>query len=243
MKAARMPRRPPYKPPTVTEETTVATLIAGRSLSRQGTLPLADDESEAVVYYAGDLSLASLPAVAIVGSRKVSEAGARRARRLARELAKAGVVVTSGLAEGVDFNAHTAAIEAGGRSIAVLGTPLDTAYPARNARLQERLWADHLVVSQFPNDSRVFKANFPTRNRLMAAMTDATVIIEASDTSGTLHQAIRCVKLERPLFIAKSIVDNDEITWPGDFLKYDTVSVLENVSDLLAVLPTPQNNS
>ena len=82
-----------------------------------------------IVYYAGDLSLLKAPAVSIVGTREVSPEGALRARRLSRELVAQGVVVVSGLAKGVDVNAHTSAIEHGGKTVAVIGTPINKAYP------------------------------------------------------------------------------------------------------------------
>ena len=129
------------------------------------------------LFYAGELSLLQEPCVAIIGTRKVTEAGAKRTNRLARELVQAGIVVVSGLAIGVDAAAHSAAIEAGGRTIAVIGTPLDKAYPAKNARLQETIYRDHLLISQFSPGTRTFRASFPQRNKLMATLTDATVVM------------------------------------------------------------------
>ncbi|QQR46545.1 DNA-processing protein DprA [Myxococcus xanthus] len=189
-----------------------------------------------VLHYAGELSLLNRPCVSIVGTRAVSAAGAARARRLARELVDANVVVVSGLAKGVDANAHKAAIDAGGRTVAVIGTPLDTAYPAENKRLQEQIYREHLLVSQFSPGSRVFQGNFPARNRVMAALSDATVIIEAGETSGTLHQAVECRKLGRWLFIAKSVVDNPDLTWPAGFIGLPRVRILSSTEDLLAAL-------
>src|SRR5205814_51885 len=111
-------------------------------------------------------------------------------------------VIVSGLARGIDTAALMGAIEKGGRTVAVIGTPLDKAYPAENADLQTEIYSHHLLVTPFRIGEQVFKANFPKRNRVMAAISDATVIIEASDTSGTLHQAAECEKLGRWLFIA-----------------------------------------
>src|SRR5258708_15751638 len=91
---------------------------------------------------------------------------------------------------------------------AFMGRPIDKAYPAENAELQQTIYAHHLLLSPFRNGAPVFKSNFPVRNRIMAAISDATVIIEASDTSGTLHQASECVKLNRWLFIAQSVLDD-----------------------------------
>ncbi|WP_199728734.1 DNA-processing protein DprA [Corallococcus sp. CA053C] len=188
------------------------------------------------LYYAGDLSLLTRPCVSIVGTRQVSPAGAARARRLAKELVAADVVVVSGLAKGVDANAHNSALEAGGRTVAVIGTPLEKAYPAENKHLQERIYREHLLVSQFAPGSRVYQGNFPARNRVMAALSDATVIIEAGETSGTLHQAVECRKLGRWLFIAKSVVENPDLTWPQGFIGLPRVRVLTSTEDLLSAL-------
>ena len=91
------------------------------------------------------------------------------------------MLIVSGLAKGVDTAAHTSAIEAGGVTAAVIGTPLDKAYPAENASLQALIYREYLLLSPFTPGEKVYKGNFPKRNRIMAAITDATVIIEASD--------------------------------------------------------------
>ena len=186
------------------------------------------------IYYVGNLECLRTPAVAIVGTRNVSPEGAARARKLARGLSAAGVAVVSGLADGVDTVALTEALSCGGRVAAVIGTPLDKAYPAKNAALQEEIYSKHLLISQFPIGERTFKSNFPARNRVMAAVTDATVVIEASDSSGTLHQSAECQRLGRWLFIAKSVVDNPNLTWPSKFLPYEKCVILENVEDVLS---------
>jgi DNA processing protein len=186
------------------------------------------------IWYAGNLESLRAPAVAIVGTRKVSPEGAARARKLARGLASAGVAVVSGLAEGVDTEALTEAMKSGGRVAAVIGTPINKAYPAKNAALQEAIYRDHLLISQFPIGTRTFRSHFPERNRLMAAVSDATVVIEASDTSGTLHQSAECVKLGRWLFITKAVAEDRSLTWPEKFIgKYEKCVVLERLEDVL----------
>ena len=184
----------------------------------------------------GNTTLVRRRCVAIVGTRSVSQEGAARSRRLAHELASKGIVVVSGLAKGVDTEALTSAINNGGSVVAVIGTPVDRAYPAENALLQERIYREQLLISQFAPGEKVFPSNFPERNKLMAALSDATVIIEAGDTSGTLHQAAECVRLGRWLFIAKSVVDNRTLKWPSKFLPTPKCRVLAKVDDLLEVL-------
>ncbi len=184
------------------------------------------------IFYAGDLSLLQRPCVSIVGTRQVSDAGRIATDWLARKLVDAGIVIVSGLAYGVDTVAHTAAIAQGGKTIAVIGTPLDKASPAENTPLQECIYRQHLLISQFRAGERTYRTNFPLRNRLMAVLSDATVVVEASDTSGTLHQAAECTKLGRWLFIAKSVVDDPTLSWPRKFMKYDTCVALEKVSQI-----------
>lgn len=186
-----------------------------------------------LLHYAGDLTVLDSPCVSIVGTREVSEEGFKRAHRLARELAKADVTVVSGLAKGVDTAALTGALKNGGRVMAVIGTPLAKAYPAQNAALQEQIWQEHLLLSPFGEGEAVFRSNFPKRNRVMAALSDATVIVEASDTSGTLHQAAECQRLGRWLFIMKSVVEDPNLSWPQKFIDKPMVKVLENTSELL----------
>jgi DNA processing protein len=185
------------------------------------------------VYAAADLDVLTAPCIAIVGTREVSEQGSKRANWLAARLAEAGVTIVSGLAKGVDAAAHQGALDVKGRTAAVIGTPLNKAYPIENAHLQEMIYRDHLLVSPFAEGEAVYKSNFPARNRVMAALTDGTVIIEASDTSGTLHQAAECTRLKRWLFISQAIVDDPNIKWPAKFLTYERAVVLRRVSDIL----------
>lgn len=179
---------------------------------------------------AGDAALLKTRCVSVIGTRNVTELGAKRAHKFARELAEAGVTVVSGLAAGVDTYALGGAIKSGGRVIAVIGTPLSSAYPAENAALQRLIYEEHLLVSQFEDGQRVFRSNFPERNRTMAALSDGSVIIEASESSGTLHQAAECQRLGRWLGIAKSVVDDPALTWPQRFLGYEKCIVLDDTA-------------
>jgi DNA processing protein len=182
-----------------------------------------------VLYVAGEPALARAPSVAIVGSRKASGDGLRRAERLARILVERDVAVVSGLAEGIDTSAHRAAIDGGGRTIGVLGTPLDEVFPRKNGALQDEIMREHLAVSQFVSGTPTTKKNFPLRNRTMALLSDATAIIEARDGSGSLHQAWEAIRLGRPLFITKTSVDDASLTWPAELLQYGA-QVLSNES-------------
>jgi DNA processing protein len=230
-----------YSIPRSVARLPVAELLAGSSresiTERQlGLLANVVRDAGSAVDVAGDTSLLQRRCISVVGARKVTREGAARARRLARELVASGVVVVSGLAEGVDTEAMSAAIDAGGRVVGVIGTPLDRAYPAKNKRLQELVYREHLLVSQFPQGSRVFQSNFPARNRLMALLSDATVVVEASDTSGSLHQAVECQRLGRWLFIARSVIDDKALEWPQKFLRYERCRPLERTDEMLATV-------
>jgi DNA processing protein len=191
------------------------------------------------LFLAGDRDLLRAgPTVSIVGSREASREGLARADKLARLLVQRGIIVVSGLAEGIDTAAHAAAIANGGRTIAVLGTPLDECYPAKNRALQQQIMRDHLAVSQFPSGTRVGKHTFPIRNRTMALLSDATVIIEAKDGSGTLHQGWEAIRLERPLFLAKSLVDDETLEFPREWLHYGAeILTDETFESLIRQLP------
>lgn len=228
----------PYRPPFRITSIGLNSLLnyCGRASMSQQQLALlqSDDRPQDVpVFYSGSIELLKQPCVSIVGAREVSREGAMRARRLARELIQRGVVVVSGLARGVDAASHESAIEAGGRTIAVIGTPVDKVYPVENAALQEEIYSHHLLVSPFPIGEPTRRHNFPKRNRVMAALSDATVIIEASDTSGTLHQAAECQRLGRWLFITKSVVEDERLTWPRKFLSHSKTVVLSSTTDIL----------
>jgi DNA processing protein len=158
--------------------------------------------------------------VSVVGTRQPSPDGVARARDFVLALVRRRIVVVSGLAEGIDTVAHRTAIEAGGRTIAVLGTALDDAFPARNRALQEEIGREHLLVTQFGPGSPSLRTNFPQRNRTMALLTDATVIVEAGESSGTLHQGWEALRLGRPLFLMESLTKDARLSWPAEMVRY-----------------------
>ena len=194
----------------------------------------------ASLYVAGDENLLrSGRRVSIVGSRKASSDSIKRARKLVRALVAREVVIVSGLAEGIDTAAHRAAIEYGGRTIAVLGTAVDVVYPKFNRILQQKIALEHAAVSQFPMGSPTRRHNFPMRNRTMALISDATVIVAAGRRSGTVHQGWEALRLGRDLLLLESLVQRD-ISWTRDLMKYgaDVLSD-ENFEGWLDSLPEP----
>ena len=184
--------------------------------------------------------LAMDPRVAVVGSRDLSEPGARRTSEISRFLVEKGIVIVSGLATGADTIAHQSAISSGGRTIAVLGTPLQTCYPAANRELQKRIGREHLLLSQFAPGTAIQRGNFVIRNRLMALVADASIIVEAGDSSGTLSQGWEALRLGRPLFILESVARDPKLEWPAKMIEYGAVPLaLEGLADILESLPPP----
>ncbi len=184
------------------------------------------------LFIAGDKTLVTKGArVSIVGSRKASGAGLKRTKKLAALLAEMRVVVVSGLAEGIDAAAHTTAIERRGRTIAVLGTPLDKCFPAKHCALQARIMADHLVVSQFAPGRMLGTRAFPMRNRTMALVSDVTVIVEAGERSGTIHQGWEALRLGRPLYIMESLA-REGLEWTREMQRYGALVLSDKTKDL-----------
>jgi DNA processing protein len=149
---------------------------------------------------AGDPELLSRPAVAVVGARACSPYGAQVARMLGRELARAGVVVVSGLARGVDGEAHRGALETDGRTVAVLGCGIDRDYPAAHAGLAQTITEQSLVVSEYEPGVEPAPWRFPARNRIVAGLCVATVVVEARERSGALITADFALEEGREVF-------------------------------------------
>jgi DNA processing protein len=191
------------------------------------------------LYLAGDtFLLRSGTRIAVIGTRHGSRDGWSRAAALTRALVERAVTIVSGLAAGIDTAAHTAAMDAGGRTIAVIGTPLDEAHPPENAPLQATIAARHLVVSQFLPGSRTAAYNFPMRNRTMALVSDATVIVEANAASGALYQGWEALRLGRPLFLIESVMDDSALKWPRQMLAHGAaVLTRSNLDAELADIP------
>jgi DNA processing protein len=183
-------------------------------------------------YYRGwrDMAFAK-NSVAVVGTRTPSEAGIKRARKLVRMLVDHNFTVFSGLAAGIDTVAHTTALQCGGRTVAVIGTPITATYPRENHALQEEIAREHLVISQVPilrYSRQTFRGNrlfFPERNATMSALTDATIIVEAGETSGSLTQARAALQQGRKLFILDSCFSNPELTWPARLTQHGAIRV------------------
>lgn len=166
------------------------------------------------LFYLGDFSLLlNGRRVSIIGSRKASELGKKRAQFISNFLVDNEITVVSGLAEGIDTVAHLSAIERDGKTIGVIGTPINQYFPIKNKSLQNKIAKEHLLISQFREDEKVSPKNFPMRNRTMALISDATIIIEAEETSGTKHQGWEALRLGRELFIMENVISDRKVSW------------------------------
>jgi DNA processing protein len=183
----------------------------------------------------GTLAVADPPAVAIVGSRNATPYGRRVAMAIAERCAGAGVCVVSGLARGIDGAAHEAALAAGGRTVAVLGTGIDQYYPRSHRALQERIARDGLVLSELGPGDPGHRGSFPVRNRLIAALADVTVVVEAGEESGSLITADVAIELGRTVACVPNAIDLPNARGSNALLKRHAEPVL-SPDDVLALL-------
>ena len=210
---------PDFRTLTITE-------LLGRNLNS-----VEEKYAPRVVYVSGSLGLPLRGLrVSVVGTRKPRHV--ERAVEVASALVEKNILVVSGLARGVDTAAHITAIKHGGRTIAVLGTPLDIYYPPENRELQNLIMREHLAVSQFPSGTPVTKKNFPMRNRTMALISQATVIVEADEDSGVVSQGWECLRLGRLLLIHESLA---KLRWVEEILKYNAYT-FQSVDEILEMV-------
>ncbi|QWP77175.1 DNA-processing protein DprA [Lysobacter sp. K5869] len=160
------------------------------------------------LFVAGEPGRLWHPSVAVVGSRSPTPAGTANAADFARALARSGLAVTSGLAAGIDAAAHRAALEAGGLTVAVLGTGPDLAYPRRHADLLERIAAEGVAVSEYPPGTEARPAHFPARNRIVAGLSLGALVIEAAERSGALITARLAAECGREVFAVPGSIHN-----------------------------------
>lgn len=173
-------------------------------------------------------------AVAVVGTRDASSAGLAEAQSLAGQLADCDVTVLSGLARGIDGAAHTAALDANGRTIAVMGTGIDRIYPSAHRELADRIAEKGALVSQFWPDSPPARWSFPMRNVVMSGMAVGTVVVEASSTSGAKMQARLALEHGKRLFLVESLVLREE--WAKRYAEHPGATVVQSVDDVIGVL-------
>lgn len=195
------------------------------------------DTAPPFIFARGNVDLLKEKMVAIVGTRQPSENGKQSAYRLSEILGRYNIVVSSGLARGIDTQAHMAALQHNNcMTVSVIGTSLAKAYPAENSKLQEWIAEKGLVISQFAPSEKVQRWFFPMRNAVMSGISLATVVIEAGETSGALKQADYALKQGRYVFIPQSALDNDSIEWPRKYIQRPGAYSFRKINELLEKL-------
>lgn len=201
------------------------------------------EDPPAVLYAMGRLDLVLGPAVALVGARRATSYGLHVASTFARQLARSGVTVVSGLAMGIDAAAHAAALEANGSTIAVQGTGVDVPYPRTNAALHARIAREGLVLSELPPGRAAHAGAFPRRNRLIAALADVVVVVEAGSKSGSLITAQLGGALGRLVAAVPGPIDR-ESSMGANILLRDGAHAVTSVDDVLGLLSlTPRGRA
>lgn len=203
------------------------------------------DPPKEILHARGEHAAGSLarPTIAIVGARACSSYGAQVARTLARDLAAAGVTVVSGLARGIDAEAHRGALDANGLTVAVLGCGIDRDYPAAHAELAARIAETGGVVSEYEPGVEPAPWRFPARNRIIAALADAVVIVEARTRSGALITVDLAMEIGRPIYAVPGEITSLLSEGTNDLLRHGHAAAITSASDVLDALPRREPSS
>lgn len=196
------------------------------------------DGAPAALYIAGDPALLWHAQLAVVGSRNPSAGGRDNAADFAAELARAGLVVTSGLAAGIDAAAHAAALDAGGATIAVMGTGADQVYPAGNRRLAARIAVEGALVSEYPTGTGPRREHFPQRNRIVVGLALGTLVVEAALQSGALISARQAAEAGREVFALPGSIHNPLARGCHRLIR-EGATLVESAAEILAAVAGP----
>lgn len=188
-----------------------------------------------ILWVRGDISICDKSVVAIVGARAASREALAAAETIAGDLARAGVVVASGLARGVDAAAHAGALDAGGTTIAVLGTGIDHVYPPENEELFERIGRRGLMITEFPPGTLPYPGNFPRRNRIISGLSRAVLVVEAAEKSGSLITARLAADQGRDVMAMPGLTAGGRNRGAHALLK-DGAKLVESAVDILQEL-------
>lgn len=188
-------------------------------------------------YYQGELGILGGLCIAVVGSRKASHYGLNQSRRFGREMAQEGVVVVSGMARGIDTEAHRGALEAGGKTAAVLGSSLDIVYPPENRELLKQIMKQGIVISEFPPHTHPEPGNFPVRNRLISGLSKGVLVVEAQKRSGALITVDFALEQGRDVFALPGPINSKNSEGTNNLIKQGACLVTE-LNDILGEYKT-----
>jgi DNA processing protein len=189
----------------------------------------------AFLFARGDLSLLKTPSVGIVGTRVPTEYGKTITEKITRELVRNGITVVSGFARGVDSIVHKTALDAGGKTIAVLGNGLDVVYPAENKKLIPSFAKGGLILSEYPFSTKPDACNFPKRNRIISGLSSGILVTEAAERSGALLTAMYALDQNREVFALPGPVNSPKSAGPHNLIKQGA-KLVQNVEDILTEL-------
>jgi DNA processing protein len=186
------------------------------------------------IWAIGNLALLDAPCVAVVGTRRSTAYGERITRELAGALARGGACVISGMALGIDGVAHRAALEANGRTVAVLGTGVDVAYPRAHLALHREIAERGSIISELPPGAKSHGGSFPNRNRIIAALANLVVVVEAPIKSGALITANHALELGRDVAVVPGPIDSPQCAGSNELLHSGAHPII-SVADLLTL--------
>lgn len=193
-----------------------------------------------ILFYKGEILPVDELAIGVVGSRKYTDYGSRATTKLVTPLARKGITIISGLALGIDTLAHKAAVDAGGRTLAVLGCGLDQIYPASNIRLADQILQGRgAIISEFPLGTPAYRSNFPMRNRIIAGLSLGTLVIEGAIESGSLITARAALDYNREVFAVPGSIFSESSEGPNRLIQMGAKMVME-AGDILQELNIDQ---
>ncbi len=205
-------------------------------VSSQSTFPSLPADGPRVLYGVGDFELLEQPTVAIVGSRSIDADGARLARTISADLARAGAIVVSGGAIGTDTIAHTAALEAGAPTVCVLPCGVDVAAPARNRTLFQQISEDGLLLSAYPRQTKVRKHHYHDRNALLVAISDVVIVVRAGARSGSRISGNQALAQNKPLFVVPGAPDDPTASGCLDLLEDPRSKMFRSIEPIVELL-------
>lgn len=195
-----------------------------------------------LLYYRGELSSLNELSIAIVGSRRASSYGKIQSFRLSRELAAKGITIVSGMARGIDTEAHKGALEAGGQTIAVLGSGLDVIYPPENKQLYNEISQQGAVITEFPPHTHPEPGNFPMRNRVIAGLSRGVLVVEAQQRSGALITVDFALEQGRDVFAVPGPINSKNSEGTNNLIKQGACLVTE-INDILSEYGIEENET
>lgn len=184
------------------------------------------------------------PSIAVVGTRKATSYGKKMAARFARELAEKGLTIVSGLAYGIDAEAHRATVECGGTTVAVLGSGIDNVYPSKNRKLAKQIVdAGGAVVSEFPPGTEPNSGNFPIRNRIVSGLTLGTLVVESRKEGGSMITARSALDQNREVFVVPHNISSNNGTGANYLIKTGQGKLVQEIDDILTEINIPDLNT